>query len=44
MLLDVVAHPPTAHWLVVTPAANVSSTGNGSVVTPITVTTGMNCD
>jgi hypothetical protein len=43
MLLDALAHPATAHWLVVTPAANVSSTGNGSVVTPITVTTGMNC-
>jgi hypothetical protein len=44
MLLDTLAHPPSAHWLVVTPAANVSSSGNGSVVTPITVTTGMNCD
>jgi hypothetical protein len=44
MLLDPLARPPTAHWLVVTPAANVSSTGNGSVVTPITTTTGMNCD
>ena len=44
MLLDALGHPPTAHWLVVTAAANVSSTGNGSVVTPITVTTGMNCD
>jgi hypothetical protein len=44
MLLDTLARPPSAHWLVVTPAANVSSTGNGSVVTPITVTTGMNCD
>ena len=44
MLLDTLGHPVGAHWLVVTPAANVSSTGNGSVVTPITVTTGMNCD
>ena len=44
MLLDALGRPPGAHWLVVTPAVNVSSTGNGSVVTPITVTTGMNCD
>jgi hypothetical protein len=44
MLLDTLSRPPSAHWLVVTPAANVSATGNGSVVTPITVTTGMNCD
>ena len=45
MLLDTLAHPPSAHWLVVTPAANVTSTGNGSVITPITTTTtGMGCD
>jgi hypothetical protein len=44
MLLDTLAKPPTAHWLVVTPAANVTANGNGSVVTPITTTTGMNCD
>ena len=44
MLLDTLAHPPSAHWLVVTPAANVTATGNGSVDAPITVTTGANCD
>jgi hypothetical protein len=44
MLLDTLAHPPSAHWLVVTPAANVTASGNGSVDAPITVTTGANCD
>jgi hypothetical protein len=44
MLLDTLARPPSAHWLVVTQAANVTASGNGSVVTPITATTGMNCD
>ena len=44
MLLDTLAHPPSAHWLVVTRAANVTATGNGSVDAPITVTTGVNCD
>jgi hypothetical protein len=29
---------------VVTPAVDVTATANGSVVTPITGTTGMNCD
>jgi hypothetical protein len=44
MLLDTLGRPPSAHWLVVSPAANVSSSGTGSVVTPITVTTGAGCD
>lgn len=44
MLADPLAHSYYTHWIQVSPAAVVSSTGNGSVVTPITVTTGMNCD
>jgi hypothetical protein len=44
LLADPLTHTLYVRWLVVSPAANVTSTGNGSVVTPITVTTGMNCD
>jgi hypothetical protein len=44
LLADPLTHTYYTHWLQVTPAVNVSSSGNGSVVTPITVTTGMNCD
>ncbi len=32
------------HWLVVTPATVVTSSGSGSVTVPLTATTGMNCD
>jgi hypothetical protein len=44
MLVDSLARSLTARWLIVRPAVDVTATGNGSVVTPITVTTGMNCD
>ena len=44
MLADPLANTYYTHWLQVTPAVAVTSTGNGTVVTPITVTTGMNCD
>jgi len=44
LLADPLTHTYYTHWLQVTPAVNVSSSGDGSVVTPITVTTGMNCD
>jgi uncharacterized cupredoxin-like copper-binding protein len=44
LLTDGVTHSPVGRWLEVSPAVNVTSTGNGSVVVPVTVTTGMNCD
>jgi plastocyanin len=44
LLTDGVTRTPVGRWLEVSPAVNVTSTGNGSVVVPVTVTTGMNCD
>jgi hypothetical protein len=44
MLGDPSTHMLYVQWLQVSPAVKVSSSGNGSVVTPITSTTGMNCD
>jgi len=44
MLGDQSTHMSYVQWLQVSPAVKVTSSGNGSVVTPITSTTGMNCD
>ena len=45
MLADPLSHTLYTHWLVVSPAIDVRSSGNGSVVTPTTTTTtGMDCD
>ena len=43
-LTDPFARKANVHWLVVSPATNVTSTGTSSVVTPIISTTGTNCD
>jgi hypothetical protein len=44
MLADPLASAYNVRWLVVSPPVNVVSSGNGTVVTPVTVTTGMSCD